>query len=64
MRCILVNIIEGWIQESVTKLLDTSSQSNIDNNEVVISELTTEIMTKDDKNQEICPFWLSHKKCI
>ena len=57
MRCILVNIFEGWIQESITKLLDTPSQSNIDNNEVSISELTTEIITKDDKNQEICHYF-------
>ena len=52
----LVNIFEGWIQESIIKLLDISNQSNIVNNEVAISELTTEIITKDDKNQEICHF--------
>ena len=42
----LVNIFEGWIQESITKLLDTSSQLNTVNNEVAISELTTIIITK------------------
>ena len=54
---ILVNTFEGQIQESITKLLDTSNQSNIVNNEVEISELTTEIIAKDDKNQEICHFF-------
>ena len=53
----LVNIFEEWIQESITKLLDTSSQSNTVNNEVAISELTTEIITKDYNNQEIGHFF-------
>ena len=53
----LVNIFEGWIQESITKLLDTSSQLNTVNSEVAISELTTIIRTKDDKYQEICHFF-------
>ena len=52
----LFNIFEGQIQESITKLLDTPNQSNTDNNVVAISELTTEIITKDDKNQEIYNF--------
>ena len=53
----VVEIFEGWIQGSITKLLDTSSQSRTVNNKVKISELTTEIITKDDKNQEICYFF-------
>ena len=53
----LVNIFEGWIQESITKLLDTSSQANTVNNEDSISELATEIITKDDKNQEMRHFF-------
>ena len=36
----LVNIFEGWIQESITIILDTSSQSNTVNNDVVISEIS------------------------
>jgi len=52
----LVNSFEGWIQESITIILDTSSKSNIVNNDVVISEISPKIITKDDKNQEICHF--------
>ena len=60
----LVNVFEGWIQESNTKVLDTLSQSNIVNNEVVISEISIKSIIKDDKNQEIYRFccW-SIKNC-
>ena len=48
----LVDIFEVWIQESITKLLDTFNQSNADNNDVAISEITN-----DDTNQEINRFF-------
>ena len=54
---ILVSTFEGQIQESITKLLDTSSQSNAVNYEVNLIEITTVIVTKDDKNQETCRFF-------
>ena len=49
-----VNIFEIWIQEFITKLLDTPSQSSTVKNEVVFSKITTKIITEDDKNQDIC----------
>ena len=49
-----VNIFEIWIQEFITKLLDTPSQSSTVKNEVVFSKITIKIITEDDKNQDIC----------
>ena len=54
----LVNMFEGWIKESVTKVLDTSNQSNTLINEVFFLEIATEIINKDDKSQEIYHFLL------